>query len=611
MQKGTSFCPHCKLFITRTGLEEVNREQEGDAEEKTPEKSLAKRGRPLKDTQKVEKREEMNIFKQIFKLNPYLKSVENLSSKEKYTHLKGILNIDFRLKPREIKEIIAVNSIRQREASQVDLKILHRSRHNLGLIRNSCGFVYLFNFKNQKCIFLNELVLGKQARPENFEKFTMKEVHLLMLPEFGQSEVFTASNFSEDALGKLSIVLASSKQKVYLLRYDVDLEQTLLVKEIKTPLFKTIECGENPYNWRCSTRHSLYNLAISIEDTMELTQIPLKEVDRVENTRYLLGNHFCWQHGTLFWLKDGATIPINNYEKPILDVFAVGDSILIVHVDSNVTTIDYSADERWTFRQCTKLGLDCLKGAAVSLNECLLVVLGQRSLFEETAELAVFAVGELAKPYDTVSSEPGGELVEILSWALKTFVRQRGNYTDIMAALAASNKLDAVRTMVDGALEKEEKSKQAPENVALFVAEVQKKVGIFSASEARLLLGMLGLAISGGGGQDQRQLRTSVLLARLRKDQAEASLLKSLRDGSPFECPLCLKKALNVDLGTLAGTCSSCTQRVAHTIAHSSVQHVPKLDLLCGACGVFHHPNVTRCVLCANRLSHLADLCPG
>lgn len=581
------------------------------AEEDVPATAISKRGRPKLTAVITEKREDMNVYKQISKLNPYLKTVENLSSKDKYNHLKSILDINMMLRPNDIKEIIAVNSMRLREVTIAELRVLEGSRHKLVLIRNSCGLAYLFNYRTQRMIFLNELVFGKDSKPENIEKFMMKEVHLMMLPEFGKQETFTALNLFEDVLGKINLLLASSKQKVYLMKYDPEADVVTVIRDCKAPLIKAIEKGPDRFTWICVVGNTLTTLSIATDDSLDITtESRFDDIDRIEKIKTLNNEMYFWQFGSLYWLKDGEPHLLHRSDRAILDVFFVQGSLLVVHVDASVTNLQQDPDNNWLPRLTTKLALVSIQGAAVSLNECLLLTLGQRSLFDETAELSVYNIKDLCAAADTTSTKEESdhsEVVDLVTWCLKTFSKQTGNYSDILSLLLSLNKLETIRTIIEHALDKDDKSKNASENAAGFLTELQTRLQLESPLETKLLMSRFFLNLQ--PTSDVKQLKSNIVITTLKISKAETSLLKSLKEGAAFECPVCRTKTLSVDLASLAGECGNCGTRVGLTLAQASVQHVPELNVTCLSCGLFHHPKASRCLLCGLHLERLSDIC--
>lgn len=558
----------------------------------------------------LEKREDMNLYKQISKLNPYLRSVDSMTSKEKYLHLKGIIGLNFELSQSDLKEIVAVNSARAKDMTVSDVKVLKGSRHKMVLVLNSFGFVYLLNSRTEAIVFLNEVVFGRDARLENFEKFDMKETHLLMLPVYGVKETFTACNLSEDVLGKITVLLASSKKKLYLLRYDVETGDIVFSKETECPIIKGIECGPNPYTWICSTKNSVVTLTVSAEDGLDIKEeLGFKDVQIISKVRCFDDEIYFWQLGSLYVLKDGQTTLVHQSDRKILDIFIIQNTLLIAYVDANLIIMQStSLDDRWVYKQTTKLAMVGLLGIAVSVNDCALLAIGQKTLFEESAELSVYNLKDLcaqaASPFDQI--EQHADVIDLLTWSLRTFAMQRGNYSDIIAMLVALNKLEPVRALVEQALGKEDKSKQSAENVAGFMAEIQSRLKFESQLDAKLLMSRFCLILQ--STSEHKSLKATIIISSLKLAKADPSLIKSLKDGAPFECPQCGKKELSVNLSTMTGSCRSCNKTAGLTVSHGTIQHVPDLQLLCSHCGVFHHLQAHRCLLCTQRLERLTDL---
>ena len=579
--------------------------------------SLKKRQRIPSTTSLItEKREDMNIYKQIFKLNPYIKSVDNLSPKEKFNQLKALLTVDHRLSPSDLKDLLLVHSLRQKDQIITDIKLLQSVRHKILLVKNNCGFIYLMNYRTQSTLLLNEIVLGKQARPENVSMFPMKEKHFVLIPEFSTREHFTAANLMEDSAGNISILLGTSHQGVCLVKYDEVTHTAHLISKTKSPHLKTIHRGPDQNTWVCTSTKGLVTVWTSIEGSgyIKCDHRMIKNVDMLTQVRCVGGEIYCWQHGSLYSVSCGVGTLVHRSDRLILDIFICQEALLIVGIDATVTVMRRQSEGMWAVKQTTKLALVSLQGAAVSLNGCTLIVLGQKTLFEEPSELSVYLLKDLCGSTSITGGTEGqdqySDIFDLLSWALQAFINHKGEYTDILAVLFGLNKLEPIRSLMENALGKEDKAKHSAENVAGFMTEIQQRLRLDSQTDAKLVMNQFLLAIS-SSSDITGHIKSSIILSSLRSGKAEPTLLKSLKEGNFFECPLCKTKNLKVDIATMAGDCTSCKKKVALTAHQGNIQHIPDPQVVCPSCGIFHNNHTDRCVLCTQRVAFLSDLAAG
>ena len=94
-----------------------------------------------------------------------------------------MLDIDFTLKPSELKEVLRVDNLRRGASYLADLKFLENDTERLVLLKTNTGNMYLVDFTKGKNVYhLNEAAFGRAGLLSSQEVFPTKEIHLIIQP---------------------------------------------------------------------------------------------------------------------------------------------------------------------------------------------------------------------------------------------------------------------------------------------------------------------------------------------------------------------------------------------------------------------------------------------
>lgn len=556
-----------------------------------------------------EKREELNIYRQIKKLGNHLRGTDSMSAKEKFSHLSGILKLNLILKSSELIEAFRVSNIRKRNVQLADFKLLKHSNKRFALVMTNTGFVYLVNFQNRlESVNINEIVFGKVGTPIAHEQFLMEERHLLMLPDLTAKEYFISMNLAEDLLGNLLVIAASNLEKVYLIRYSPTTKEAILVSQTSTLNLRAIEKGETAYQWYGVSGINLVEIFIDDLDSIKVkSTTPYNELCRITGIKFIRGKVYLWQHGNLY---DSNMTTILESDKLIVDLLSANGCLMIILVDGSCCLLKPNLVNtgQWSFSQTIKLGGISLSGAAVSLNECVLLTLSQKSLFEESSEFTVYELRSLQEDYSVGlvgyqqgQVQTGIETADMLAWALKTYSHHRGDYGDIVTLLLCSGNFDSIKAMVQSCITHEEKGRQNAEDKLTLLEQLKSMLGYHSLSQLRLLMSQFLLCLK-PEKSISKWLKEKVLLMKLKDSNLDPSLIKSLKDGDLSTCHQCRSKSLHLSLSTMTATCQSCHHTASMTIDDTTIRFDGHRSIICQDCCVYYDDRSTICYMCRQRL---------
>lgn len=521
--------------------------------------------------------------------------------------------MDFSLKSSELKEMFRIHNLRKHQVNISDLKLLKSSNKKQVLIRTNTGFVYLVNYsKNQReSVCVNEVLFGKEGTTAYHEQLTMEEKNLLFLPNLSPKEHLISIGVAEDALGKTLILVGSNIGKVYLLSYDDKTKTTVYLSSVEMVARDFVK-KEDSYDWIAVGNNGVEHFTIKAADnSINLTnQEMFRNIDKITGCRFLNKRMYFWEHGVLY---DNNGSPIYEGEKLIIDLFEVENCLMVLLINGSLCLIKPNSvnPEEWSFNQTVKLGGTSMTGAAVSLNESIFLTLTQKSIFEDLSEFSIFHVRGLHNQQEPLleidNSNPAMNAAETLFWSLAKFTLHKGDYSDLESAMACTNTLELVKNMLEKAIFGEEKQKNNTDQHSEFLDQILQKCRFSSQTEVKIAICQFLLCLKPSKALSD-QLKTRILFALLRKNNSDINLIKNLKEGGLFECPLCQVKGLHISVPSMTGDCESCKESLALTVSQGQIQFVLERRVICPSCFIYHSTDSQKCLMCYQNLTSIDEL---
>jgi hypothetical protein len=609
------------LLITRIGIDNtpqiVEPKIESDLDSSDfEEESDKKRYRIMSATTICnERKEELNVYRQIKKLGNQFKGSDAMQPKEKFSHLSRILKMDLVLKSSELIEVFRVSNIRKKNILLADLKLLQNSKQRCALILTNTGFVYLVNFQGKiESVNINEIVFGKQGNPLTHEPFPMEDKHLLLIPNLTSKEYFISISISEDYLGNLLIVVASNQERVYLVRYSPSSKSGILLSASSTLSLRSIIHGDTDYQWYGISGNTLVKLSVDERDM--ITVASTKTFDslfRITGAKLINGKLYVWQHGNLY---DYSCKAIYESDKLVIDLLEANGCLLALFVDGSCCLFKPNLvnNDQWSFIQTIKLGGMCLTGAAVSLNQCVLLTLSQKSLFLDTSDFTVYELRSvqdepIVNLLDSCEGQvhTGIEAADMLAWALKVYRNHRGDYSDIITIMLCSGNYNSIKAMIQSCLSNEEKSKVNSQDKMTLLDQLSTRLACNSIFDVKILMSQFLLCLK-PDKSIMKWLKEKVLICKLRDSNTDPEIIETLKDGTLTHCPQCKAKSMKLTPSTMLGQCQACNQKMAFVIDSGKIKFKLKRSILCQSCCIYYSDETTKCFLCCQCLVTPAEM---